>query len=99
MQQKGSTVSKQHMVYIVDKSAVRPTDVVLEIGPGTGNLTELLLQRAKKVICVEIDPRMVVELTKRFKYSQYAPKFQLIQGDFLTAELPFFDLCVANVPY
>jgi 18S rRNA (adenine1779-N6/adenine1780-N6)-dimethyltransferase len=67
---------------IVDKSALRPTDVVLEIGPGTGiiylyqhiyyllgNLTELLLQRAKLVICVEIDPRMVIELTKRFKYS------------------------------
>jgi 18S rRNA (adenine1779-N6/adenine1780-N6)-dimethyltransferase len=28
---------------IVDKSAIRPTDVILEIGPGTGNLTELLL--------------------------------------------------------
>ena len=32
---------------IVDKSAIRPTDVVVDIGPGTGNLTELLLQRAK----------------------------------------------------
>jgi 18S rRNA (adenine1779-N6/adenine1780-N6)-dimethyltransferase len=84
---------------IVDKSGIRPTDVILEIGPGTGNLTELLLQRAKMVICVEIDPRMVIELTKRFKYSQYASKFKLVQGDFLTAELPYFDLCVANVPY
>lgn len=28
---------------IVDKAAIRPTDIVLEIGPGTGNLTELLL--------------------------------------------------------
>ncbi len=28
---------------IVDKAAIRPTDVILEIGPGTGNLTELLL--------------------------------------------------------
>jgi len=63
---------------IVDKSGIRPTDVILEIGPGTGNLTELLLQRAKMVICVEIDPRMVIELTKRFKYSQYAQKFKLV---------------------
>jgi 18S rRNA (adenine1779-N6/adenine1780-N6)-dimethyltransferase len=44
---------------MVAKSAIRPTDVVLEIGPGTGNLTALLLERAKKVIAIEIDPRMV----------------------------------------
>jgi 18S rRNA (adenine1779-N6/adenine1780-N6)-dimethyltransferase len=44
---------------MVEKSAIRPTDVVLEIGPGTGNLTQLLLDKAKKVIAVEIDPRMV----------------------------------------
>ncbi|CAD8136326.1 unnamed protein product [Paramecium pentaurelia] len=52
-----------------------------------------------KSICVEIDPRIIIEWTKRFKYSQYSDKFKLIQGDFLTAEQPFFDLCVANVPY
>ena len=44
---------------MVNKSAVRPTDVVLEIGPGTGNLTQLLLERAKKAIAIEVDPRMV----------------------------------------
>lgn len=66
---------------MVDKSAIRPTDVVLEIGPGTGNLTALLLERAKKVIAIEVDPRMVSELTKRFKYSEYQHKFTLIPGD------------------
>lgn len=68
---------------MVTKSAIRPTDVVLEIGPGTGNLTALLLERAKKVIAIEIDPRMVAELSKRFKYSQNANKFALIPGDVL----------------
>jgi len=34
---------------IVEKAALRPTDVVLEVGPGTGNLTVKLLERAKKV--------------------------------------------------
>jgi 16S rRNA A1518/A1519 N6-dimethyltransferase RsmA/KsgA/DIM1 with predicted DNA glycosylase/AP lyase activity len=43
---------------IVDKTGVKATDVVLEIGPGTGNLTNLLLQQAKKVIAIEVDPRM-----------------------------------------
>ena len=84
---------------IVEKSAIKPTDVVLEIGPGTGNLTQLLLERAKKVIAVELDPRMVAELTKRFKYGQYSSKFTLIPGDVLAVDLPFFDVCVANIPY
>lgn len=44
---------------IVDKAGLKSTDVVLEIGPGTGNLTLQLLQKAKKVIAVEIDSRMV----------------------------------------
>lgn len=84
---------------IVEKSAIRHTDVVLEIGPGTGNLTQLLLERSKKVIAVELDPRMVAELTKRFKYGEHSGKFTLIPGDVLTTELPFFDICVANIPY
>lgn len=44
---------------IVDKAGVKSTDVVLEIGPGTGNLTMKLLERAKKVVAVEYDHRMV----------------------------------------
>jgi 16S rRNA A1518/A1519 N6-dimethyltransferase RsmA/KsgA/DIM1 with predicted DNA glycosylase/AP lyase activity len=44
---------------IVDKAGIKSTDVVLEVGPGTGNLTNLLLQQAKKVIAIEVDPRMV----------------------------------------
>lgn len=66
---------------MVNKSGIRSTDVVLEIGPGTGNLTQLLLERAKKVIAIELDPRMVSELSKRFKYSEYQHKFTLIPGD------------------
>ena len=58
---KGQHILKNPNVVkaIVDKSGVKTTDVVLEIGPGTGNLTNLLLQHAKKVIAVEVDPRMV----------------------------------------
>ena len=84
---------------MVDKSGVRTTDVVLEIGPGTGNLTYLLLERAKKVIAVEIDPRMVVELNKRFHTEIQSKKLEIIHKDFMTTDLPFFDMCVANVPY
>lgn len=50
---------------IIEKSGIRTTDTVLEVGPGTGNLTVKLLEVAKKVIAVEFDSRMVAELQKR----------------------------------
>ena len=84
---------------IINKSGIKSTDTVLEIGPGTGNLTMLLLDAAKKVIAIELDPRMVAQLIKRVGVSPYQNKLQLIQGDVLKQKLPFFDLCVANIPY
>lgn len=50
---------------IVDKANLKATDVVLEVGPGTGNLTVRILDQAKMVHVVEMDPRMAAELTKR----------------------------------
>ena len=84
---------------IVDKSAIRSTDTVLEIGPGTGNMTVKLLEVAKKVIAVEVDPRMVAEVQKRVAESSAANRLQVMLADVLKAELPYFDVCVANVPY
>ena len=84
---------------IVDRAGVKPTDVVLEIGPGTGNLTLQLLARAKKVVAVEVDPRMVLELKRRVAGTPHAAALQLIQGDVMRVDLPYFDVCVANIPY
>lgn len=84
---------------MVEKAAVRPTDVVLEIGPGTGNMTVKLLDKAKKVIACELDTRMVAELQKRVQGTIYQSKLQIMIGDVLKTDLPFFDLCVANIPY
>jgi len=84
---------------MVEKAALRSTDVILEIGPGTGNLTQLLLEGGKKVIAMEIDPRMVAELNKRFHSEIASKKLEIIFGDFMQQELPFFDICVSNVPY
>ena len=50
---------------IIQKSGIKQTDVVLEIGPGTGNMTVRMLEKVKKVIACEVDPRMVAELQKR----------------------------------
>ena len=98
---KGQHLLKNPMILseIINKSGIKSTDTVLEIGPGTGNLTMLLLDAAKKVIAIELDPRMVAQLIKRVGVSPYQNKLQLIQGDVLKQQLPFFDLCVANIPY
>jgi 18S rRNA (adenine1779-N6/adenine1780-N6)-dimethyltransferase len=50
---------------LVEKADVKPSDVVLEVGPGTGNLTMKILEAARKVVAVEMDPRMAAELIKR----------------------------------
>lgn len=50
---------------IVRTSNIKADDTVLEIGPGTGNLTLKLLEAAKNVVAVEIDNRMVETLRKR----------------------------------
>ncbi len=52
------------------QAALNPTDIVLEIGPGTGNMTVKLLEKVKKVVACEIDPRLVAELQKRVQGDQ-----------------------------
>jgi len=84
---------------IVDKSELRATDTVLEIGPGTGNMTVKLLAAARKVVAVEVDPRMVAEVQKRVAETDGASRLQIMFADILKVDLPFFDVCVANVPY
>ena len=51
---------------IVDGANVTETDLVIEIGPGLGTLTKLLLDRAKKVVCIELDKKMIKILHDRF---------------------------------
>lgn len=165
LKSKGQHILKNPLVVqsIVDKAAVKSTDVVLEIGPGTGNLTMKLLERARRVIAVEVDPRMVCKpIIARQKLEsmlracneshlhahkhptmyagvgasatcarhsvclspagmlvytlttllyaktstsmgrsidEHGALLQIIQGDVMKQGLPFFDICVANIPY
>lgn len=50
---------------ICQKAGLKPTDICLEVGPGTGNLTVRLLELSKRVVAVEFDRRMVREVLKR----------------------------------
>ena len=52
---------------IIDAVAPLPTDIVVEIGPGTGALTQVLLDRSGYVVAVEIDQRLVDGLRNKLK--------------------------------
>lgn len=84
---------------IVQKANLKPSDVVLEVGPGTGNLTVRILEKAKKVIAVELDPRMAAEVTKRVQGKPEQKRLEVLLGDVIKTELPPFDVCISNTPY
>jgi 18S rRNA (adenine1779-N6/adenine1780-N6)-dimethyltransferase len=84
---------------IVQKAHLKQSDHVLEVGPGTGNLTVLILKAAKQVTAVEMDPRMAAELTKRVQGSPEEKRLTIRLGDVIKAELPRFDVCISNTPY
>lgn len=84
---------------IIEKAALKPTDTVLEVGPGTGNMSVKILEKAKKLVACELDPRMAAELQKRVQGTPEATKLHLLVGDVLKTDLPYFDCCVANLPY
>ena len=69
---------------IVSSADVNKEDLIIEIGPGLGNLTELLLDRADKVIAIELDERMLKILNDRF--SLYT-NFEIINQDVLKVDL------------
>jgi len=89
---------------IVNAADISPDDVVLEIGPGIGNLTYQLLQKARQVISVEIDDRFMPILKGLFGGFD---NFTLVHADILKVdlkkrfdELGFYpNIIVANVPY
>uniref|UniRef100_A0A5B7A757 rRNA adenine N(6)-methyltransferase n=1 Tax=Davidia involucrata TaxID=16924 RepID=A0A5B7A757_DAVIN len=98
---KGQHILKNPLLIdtIIQKAGIKSTDAILEIGPGTGNLTKKLLEAGKSVVAVELDPRMVLELQRRFQGTPFSNRLKVIQGDVLKCDLPYFDICVANIPY
>ncbi len=74
-------------------------DTVLEVGCGSGNITETLLDRANKVIGIELDDRFYRVLQERFYNEIKREELVLIHGDALKIDFPSFDKFVANIPY
>lgn len=69
---------------IIESANISNKDLVIEIGPGLGTLTGRLLEKAGKVICVELDDRMISILEDRFKLYN---NFELIHNDVLKVDL------------
>jgi 16S rRNA (adenine1518-N6/adenine1519-N6)-dimethyltransferase len=96
-------VDKNAREKIVRVAALDPEDVVLEIGPGRGEMTETLAGRSRRVIAVEIDQRLAERLVKT---TASLGNVEVIHGDALKVDLE--SLCrpfgrklkvVANLPY
>lgn len=83
---------------IVEKANLKQSDHVLEVGPGTGNLTVLILRKAKQVTAVEMDPRMAAEVTKRVQGTPDGKRLKVMLGDVIKTELPYFEYVEPDSP-
>lgn len=82
---------------IVQAAGLSPQDLIVEVGPGLGILTQQLLQTAGRVRSIELDPSLHPILEQTFGDN---PKFQLEKGNVLKATLPTEPYkLVANIPY
>ena len=79
--------------------AIEAGDTVLEIGAGTGALTDRLLHLADHVVAVELDEVLANFLEREFADDIDAGHLEMICGDAITVDLPSFDAVVANLPY
>ena len=77
-------INEEVINQIIEKAEIDEKDLIIEIGPGLGTLTNRLLEKAGKVICVELDDRMITILNDRFKLYN---NFELIHDDILKVDL------------
>jgi len=96
---------KNALTKIVNLCEIQPQEVVLEIGSGTGLLTEKLLPKVSKLYAVEIDNSLFQRLVAKFAASLAAEpgKLVLINDDILKLDFNRLDAekmrIIANVPY
>ena len=77
-------INEDVVTKIVEASQISKDDLVIEIGPGLGTLTESLLEKAGKVVAIELDERMLRILNDRFSLYN---NFEVINNDVLKVNL------------
>lgn len=91
-------VRQSVLEHIARSACADACELVVEIGPGRGGLTDHLLQRSKRVIAIEIDPVLVQYLRSKFRAAE---GLEIIENDILRTDLtawgPF--AIVGNLPY
>lgn len=81
---------------VADAADIKPGEVVVEVGPGEGTLTAVLLARGATVIAIEKDTRLILGLRDKFA----GKNFEVIEQDALEYEPKFKDYkIVGNIPY
>jgi len=85
---------------IVNFAQIKKEDVVVEVGPGEGTLTSLLLKQASRVIAIEKDESLALLLQTKFEREITDNRLQIIVADALNYNLPSIDYkLVGNIPY
>ncbi len=95
--------SKKALRAMVDAGEVTAGDTVVEIGPGKGALTQVLLETGATVIAFEKDHRLIELLSEQFAHFITEGKFVLHEKDILDVDISQFVLgpykLIANIPY
>jgi 16S rRNA (adenine1518-N6/adenine1519-N6)-dimethyltransferase len=91
--------SEGHRKRILGALHLTGRETVLEIGPGKGALTDMLAERARRLVAVEIDPLLAEQMKARYAEN---PHVEIVQGDILTVPLDGLTAPVrvlGNLPY
>jgi len=97
-------IDKRVIKKIIKGAQLQAKDIVLEIGPGIGTLTQEIAEKTKLVIAIEKDPKMVRILEEILKMEKYR-NVKIIQDDILKINLKSYNLnlksyrVVANLPF
>lgn len=89
---------------IVEAGDIHATDVILEIGPGKGALTEKLLATGAHIVAIEKDRELIPILAEKFKNEITGGQLKLIEADILEFDFKQYEIpsrykLIANIPY
>jgi 16S rRNA (adenine1518-N6/adenine1519-N6)-dimethyltransferase len=95
-------VSEEIIERIVSESKIKSGENILEVGPGTGNLTQALISAEANVIAVEKDSKLVHLLISNFQFLISKQKLKVVEQDILSfdetrVKSPY--RVIANIPY